>query len=317
MNNVVNRIVDSLTRRVLALFDEQTHSISTLWSRRLLVSTDPRERDLALGGVRKTAILVQGPVYLNPHSTLEICVRYCTLYPDAHVVFSTWDDQDVSEFLKLSNPNFHLVTSEKPRYAGPSNINLQIKSTSAGIVYIESLDVNQILKTRSDIFIFSETFLHSCDYYLNKYNVNEIPRILVPSFNSFLFREYSLTDQIMYGSVKALREFWSCNYVNAQESNFISEEFLIKSYLGNLGIDSQPGLKRSLEIYRDFFIVIDSSEFNLVWNKGTRREVLSRYQEIEFPNLSSEITYSIWLRLQEDIMPFVKVGTSLRGSKPH
>ena len=167
INNLASRIVDSLTRQVLDLFDERTRSISTLWSRRIPVSTSPERRDLALGDVKGTAILVQGPVYLNPHSTLEICVRYCMLYPNVHVVFSTWDDQDVSEFLKLSHPNFHLVRSEKPRYAGPSNINLQIKSTRAGITYIESLDVNQILKTRSDIFIFSETFLNSCNYFLN------------------------------------------------------------------------------------------------------------------------------------------------------
>ena len=309
------RALDSLVNRILELFDRRTQSISTIWSRRLPVSPNIELRDLALGRLSKTAILVQGPVYVKPHSTLEICERYCKLYPDSEIVFSTWDSEDISDIRRIKHPNFHLVTSTLPLVPGPSNINLQIASTRAGIKFIESLGVERILKTRSDLYLFSETVLHSCEYFFNKYATATFNRIVVPGFNSFLFKEYALTDQVMYSSAENLAAFWDCEFVSQSRKNFRSEEYLITSFLQRAGINSDITIQRSLEIYRDYFIVLDSSEFNLIWNKGTRREVIGRYQESSFPNLESEICHSIWLRLQDDIEPFICVGKHLREQK--
>ncbi|CAN1484300.1 WavE lipopolysaccharide synthesis [Candidatus Nanopelagicaceae bacterium] len=309
----MNRALDSLISRILALFDRRTNSVSTIWSRRLPVFPDVEIRDLAVGKVLNSAILIQGPIYQDPHSTFDICERYCKLYPESRVVLSTWDSQDTTIFEEMEFPNFHLVKTKKPIFAGPSNINLQIASTRAGLEFIEALGIERVLKTRSDLFLFSETFLNSCDYFFTKYSEWDHDRIIVPGFNSFLFREYSLTDQIMYSSTKNLARFWGCNFVSQVEENFISEKYLIHSYLQNIGANADVSLRRSLEVYRDYFVVVDSAEFNIIWNKGTRREVLSRYQELPFPNLSSEITHSIWLRLQGDVEPIFMAGQSLKN----
>ncbi len=307
----MNRVLDSLINRILGLFDRKTHSISTIWSRRLPVVPDIELRNLAFGPLSRSAILVQGPVYERPHSTLDICERYCKLYPDSQIVFSTWESQDLKDFERIQYPNFSLVTSPIPLDSGPSNINLQIASTRAGIRFIENLGIERILKTRSDLYLFSETFLHSCEFFFNKYTNSTANRFVVPGFNSFLFKEYALTDQVMYSTAKNLAAFWDCDFVSQFNEGFRSEKYLITSYLQRSGINADVNIKRSLEIYRDYFIVLDSSEFNLIWNKGTRREVIGRYQEVSFPNLSSEINHAIWLRLQEDVNPFVEACSYL------
>jgi hypothetical protein len=309
---IMNRALDALIHRIMSLFDRKTNSLTTIWSRRLPIFADIKLRDLAVGQVSDSAILIQGPIYLSPHSTLDICERYCQLYPQSQIVLSTWNSQDTSTLEGIEFSNFHLVKTPMPLLPGPSNINLQIASTRAGLKYIEELGIERVLKTRSDLYLFSETFLNSCEYFFNKYSDGGLERFIVPGFNSFLFREYSLTDQVMYSSTKNLIKFWGCDPVINVEENFISEKYLITSYLISMGLNAESTLKRSLEVYRDYFVVLDSTEFNIIWNKGTRREVIGRYQELPFPNLTSEISHSLWLRLQENIGPILMTGNALR-----
>jgi hypothetical protein len=259
-------------------------------------------------------ILIQGQ--LVPGVTYQICKRYRNLYPKTLIVFSTWHGEQHQDIQRITMLGIDVIFNQTPKSQGPSNINLQVISTQAGLAALEKKGVKQVLKNRSDGILSSDYFLeYLCFLYL-KYSENG-KRIVVPGYNSFLFRLYSPTDQFQFGSLETLQKFWSCPLVLHESADFrFAESYLVRNYLSHFGKHAEFTIEDSLSVYRDYFVIADNAELGLVLNKGTRSEVSNRWAIDGYPQQYSELHFWNWLDLTSDLSPYVKMYKDLE-SRPN
>jgi hypothetical protein len=68
-----------------------------------------------------------------------------------NVVFSTWEDEPKENIQLIKSKGIEVIQSPKPLISRKFNINLQALSTFAGIQYLKSKGVTEILKIRNDL----------------------------------------------------------------------------------------------------------------------------------------------------------------------
>ena len=89
-------------------------------------------------------IIIQGPT--NYYKEIIDC------YTDIpNVVFSTWDDEPQENIDYIKSKNIDVIQSPKPSFAGYLNVNYQVLSTYAGLEYLRTKNVTEVLKIRSDL----------------------------------------------------------------------------------------------------------------------------------------------------------------------
>ncbi len=237
----------------------------------------------------KIGIVIQGPVVKG--KTIDFCNFTRATYPEALIVVSTWDDEDISSFKGLRGPNFHIIQSRKPEFAGPSNINLQIVSSRAGIEYLEKLGCTHLLKTRTDIFLANAQFLN---YLIWAKGKGESNAIVFSSFNSFLFRLFSVSDQVMFGNTRDIADFWKLNLVRPETSISIPEVHLFREYLKSQKFKPEENLNSYLSALEEFAVIADHEQLGQIWNKGSFTALSYRWRGSRFPYLMSPLSFWLW-----------------------
>jgi hypothetical protein len=210
-----------------------------------------------------------------------------------------------------------VIYNVKPVYHGESNINLQIVSSSRGIIKAKELGAQYVIKTRTDQRMYSP----NVDQFL--FNIIELfplhpgipiqkKRIIGISMNTFQFRMYGLSDMLMYGHIDDMLLFWNIsldtrkfnsndkNLANSSLRNFahwrICEVFLTTEFLNKVGQKLQWTLKDSWEMFANHFCIIDKESLDLYWGKYDFLEYRwTRYGNAI--NIYSEFTFKEWLNL--------------------
>ena len=234
-------------------------------------------------------IVVQGPI--NNRYTKNVCAFLVRTNPDAKVVLSTWNDQDIREYEKFFGENFYIIQSPKPKNPGPSNINLQIVSTISGIEKLQSLGCTQILKMRTDTILANPQFLKYLIWMADK---GDEKAIVFSSFNSFLFRLFSVTDQIMFGSTSNMRKYWNVELPSTAGSTDFPEKFLFKRYLKLQGFECTETLESYLDALRRFTVIADHEQLGQIWNKGAYTGLNYRWRGSSFPHPMCQLTTWMW-----------------------
>lgn len=270
------------------------------------------------------AILVQGPVVADV--TIKILGYYANLYPDDHIILSTW--QDTPEYLLQELEPFidEIVLSPYPCNAGVQNRNYQIDSTVQGINKAVELGVQYILKTRSDLIVLSTDILRQCisvqslydNHVCNQHGLEG--RLLIPTSFTRQFLLYHPSDMVMFGRMNDMKLYWDVQHDNrsfdiAKDElgkyrtlqEFSLEMLPAECYLGVnfakkiYGDHMGTLLRDSWRFYRDFFAILDDEWFNIFWfknpwmpDKGTvqqQRLLVSNYfwQQIYFNNVDNEM----------------------------
>ena len=93
----------------------------------------------------KQGIVIQGPTEYYK----EVADHYSQF---SNVVWTTWNDESVVRLDYIRNKGIEVVLIEKPKVFGYMNVNMQVKSSFAGISYLED-KVDEILKVRSDTIV--------------------------------------------------------------------------------------------------------------------------------------------------------------------
>ena len=108
-----------------------------------------------------TAIVIQGPIVYDNNYTAETFKFYRSIYPNIPIVVSTWKDEATDDFRRECKENsIVLLENEPPKDRGYANLNLQLKSSYAGVKYVkENTSAKFVLKTRSDQRINYASFL--------------------------------------------------------------------------------------------------------------------------------------------------------------
>ena len=93
----------------------------------------------------KQGIVIQGPTEYYK----EIADYYSQFN---NVVWATWNDESVIRLDYIRDKGIEIILVEKPEILGYINVNMQVKSSFAGISYLED-KVDEVLKVRSDTIV--------------------------------------------------------------------------------------------------------------------------------------------------------------------
>ena len=257
-------------------------------------------------------ILIQGPVNNIGNQLGKTVELYREMWPGAHVIISTWKSSDPGIVKNLKTLGAEVVLSDEPDRPGPSNANYQVTSTLAGIRKLQDLGASSYLKTRVDQVLHNSRSLNLLRTLSNDYE----DRLITTDFNSFLFRLFSANDQLMFGKTSLLEEFWIASKDLEWQSDASSpiEAKLLQKFLRARGIAKSQNIVDSLETYRDFYYFVDFEDLDLLWHKGTYRDLRARFPQVVYPSSYSFIRSYDWRMLNKDLGPYVQDYERLKES---
>jgi hypothetical protein len=260
-------------------------------------------------------IVVQGPWVEDGRFTADTLLRYRAAFPSAAIVYSGWLEDELASRGTSRALADAWQFSERPQNPGPANINLQMKSASAGISQARELGCTHVLKTRSDQRLYSLDALTLLKRSLDAFPANiegesETGRLVVTSLNSFRYRMYGPSDMLTFGAASDVARYWNApedtraqDFVGnsarlsvAEHSRLkIAEVYLATTYLESCGVPLEWTLDHSLQVLRDFFCVVDASQLGLYWPKYTLNA--DRWAEHVMGPDFREMTFASWLDL--------------------
>lgn len=251
----------------------------------LLVRTIPPRLEFS-----KTAIVVQGPVVTKDDLTIETLKLYRRFAPEATLILSTWVGAN-SRVLEIAKSiGVTVVLSEMPTNRGRWNINLQRRTTLAGIKSAKDSGSVFVLKTRTDQRIGYPEFLTYLFSLMFSFPlIDECPerllesRIVVTSLNSYFYRPYSISDMLHFGRINDIYSLWNfpeddvghsipSDYnttIEAQLRLGFPEQIILETGLFKRLISGRNHLRTTWELLKNYFIVCDAHSIDLFWMKYT------------------------------------------------
>ena len=107
-----------------------------------------------------------------------------------------------------------MISNNLPSYSGYKNINLQSVSSKNAILLAKKLGCKYVLKTRSDIRIYSSDFKDYLIDLIKFYKINrsinlrQKERIITTSF-TLRYRLYGISDMILFGNINDLYNYFN------------------------------------------------------------------------------------------------------------
>lgn len=240
----------------------------------------------------QVGIVVQGPLITRGDITFRICESLLCRYPSVPVILSTWSIKNEPYLEKFRELGVTVQVCDPPLYPGIGNINMQITTTKEGLGVANQLGCKFVLKMRTDTWFSEPDFLnYLCEEFILQSSELECAPIVVTSFNTSRVREFSINDQIQFGTISDLLVFWdapldhrtleelpySLNSLNPTQhsKNRLAEVWLITHYLESKGIDYEFTQPSYVEVITKYFVVIDESVLGMVWYKSVMRDMRS------------------------------------------
>jgi hypothetical protein len=233
----------------------------------------------------RTGIVIQGSISDNVEQLKKNLKFYNSNFPELKIVISTWEEE-ITAVDEIRNYFIgDIVLNSKPLNPGPSNINLQIISTLAGLKKLKDLGVERAIKIRSDFSHMNQECLNLLETRLDlaeKLTNSQQKRIVTIAMNNFVFRLFGISDFFQYGDIKDLITFWEIpldsrvpnnpNYLverSIAESSQMkfTEVYLFTHYLERNGFKIEWNLRTSIEALLKFTIPIGNLELGIYWNK--------------------------------------------------
>ena len=268
------------------------------------------------------ALVIQGPIQSSRmardlKSTLDL---YRELYPGIKLVLSTWDNQP--HFPDLISEDIEMVVSEDPGFSYPTNLLRQQVSTLAGLNRAREIGTSFAIKTRVDHRI---TAPHAINYLRTVSELQTNPKFVgSASYGSGLYRLYGQTEQLQFGSLDNLLDYWSTDPLKSLhpiQSDSIQSELSLSelalavhecrlnvNYLLKLGFPVQWTWDNHLWALREHFVICDSTELGLVLLGRTRnvRDHVYPWNEVGQNNIEQHLSLADWLIARKGL-PFAKV----------
>lgn len=168
--------------------------------------------------VDDVAIVMQGAI--KNGFTYETLKAYRKFFPQAPIVLSTWTDENDTIIKKIESLGIEVVRSECPEVVEVGNhINYQIKSSLEGIKKIEQYGVKYVLKTRTDHRISRPTSLSALKSLLSafplkgNYGCMQKRLVFIGGFLSARYMPFHICDQLNFGTVNDMKNYWSVAYM--------------------------------------------------------------------------------------------------------
>lgn len=247
----------------------------------------------------KCAILVQGK-YIKGF-TYETIVSYLANFKDVAICLSIWEEDkkefnnEINELLK--NSNVHVVTSELPFYSGYQNVNYQMVSTYNGLKYLNKLNCEIVLKTRTDfrvennkIFNFYKSLnkdvilgIETVDIYKVPYFVADF--VLLGNIKKLMLMFYpnlqECNDQRIHKGIlkKHFIAILNSEYLNLR-NDIMAERYLVFNFLKGLGYIIPSNMFQKLYMWNEWLVL----NFCLVDNDIFKLKHIGEYDSLLFKN---------------------------------
>jgi hypothetical protein len=258
-------------------------------------------------------ILIQGAISSTARFESQAINHYLSLHSKQEILISTWDDSASrsleKELKKFGNVKF--LFNVAPEKRGPANINLQITNTKNGLINAVENGHKYVVKTRTDQCMMHPRALENLLTIHKEHQTSETSRLVINSLNTFLFRPYGASDMFSFGESEQLLKYWNAPLDRRNEDQYdlniegatlrniaqreFGETYLGCNFLRAEGIEPEFTLSQSLEFITRYFIVVDLSTTNLLWNKYSSRA--NRWPNSSSPIPYQEIDYSLWLAI--------------------
>ncbi|MFX1679512.1 WavE lipopolysaccharide synthesis family protein [Mitsuaria sp. CC2] len=299
---VVERLVNRFLFALRKNSSERFYTYHTRPQRAAAVGLDPVAPIPTDGMI---GIVIQGPLLREADFTMETAALYLRTFPTAHVVISTWQNEDLGQHEIHQNARLHVVKSVPPKTSGLGTTNYQLVSTRAGIERLEALGCQYVLKTRSDQRVYAANLDHYLIAQLHQYpsrSEHQKHRIVELSMNICRYRPYSMCDMFQFGHISDMKDMWFAELDerhmstkqfssrkltsrDVSEAN-IGEIYLHRKYLEKIKADSAVSMRNYYQALLDHFIVIDKEQVDLYWHKYHCGE----YSLAENPTYSTDPT---------------------------
>lgn len=271
------------------LREEKDGDFITWRARPVFAAAIGTRSDPFLGGAG-TAIVLQGPLMLRHRFTLQSVLLYRQHYPEADIIVSTWKGESADELAAIEDAGARVVLSSLPPYAGISNTNYQIVSTRVGIEAAKAAGNTFALKTRTDQRVYAPSSLEFLHHLVKTFPVNgqwkQKHRIVGHSLGTFKYRLYGLSDMFLFGDIDDLLAYWQCplddrrvEELPGAEDVFshsllrVCEVYFCSEYLRRIGRELRWTLADSYAAFADHFVVANTADFDLYWQKYGGAEV--------------------------------------------
>lgn len=293
---------------------------------------------------KMAGIIIQGPLVLENHFTLETVRIYKKLFPSCQVIVSTWENENVRELEALSKEqNCILLKNSVPSDPGILNVNLQCVSTLAGIQKAKELGCKYIAKTRTDWRMYEKGAIRFMVHLLEEFpcrntlfeqNSRIITMDIATDETAVMFYPFWLSDIFQFGEVMDMERYWSHaassqgrfskqglnNLIRTEKYTWkrrVEEGLLIEARLSSdyyrrmSNIKPEISVDASWNFIRDYFMIVPRSLTGGYWYKYESR----RYNESEdwgtcFKNDTDDdlLTYNFdfvsWLNLYFDDLDY-------------
>lgn len=264
----------------------------------------------------KVSIVMQGPIIEKKEFTFETLKLYRKRYPNVKLILSTWDNYDKSLISKFTEIGVEVILNSMPDYFGISNINLQIKSTKAGIFRAKELGFEYCLKTRTDQRIYKHDFILFFMSILSSFKIDHKylkERLITMSMNTFKYRLYGITDMLMFGNIDDMILYWDVKFDNRKFNEVdqgisvydfskarLCEVYFSTEFLKKIKFKIDFTIKNYWKSVANFFFVVDTLSIDIFWFKYNRLNERRKYQN-EKRKSNEEFYFSDWMNCYNDL----------------
>mgnify|MGYP005851593205 CR=1 FL=1 len=318
---LVDRLFDNLSRRAVAWENDRGTSFFTFHRRPRRASeigTWPQPGIAA----PDAAVVIQGPVAAEHDFTLETCRLYTRLMPGARLILSTWADTAPALLAPFADLGVTVVLSDKPAYAGPFNVNMQIITAAAGVRRAVEDGARWVMKTRTDQRLYAPDAMAFLVALAQAFPVAggtpQRHRIVGVGLGSLKFAPYHPTDQTVFGDAQDMLAYWTPPLRERESQEGLppdaatlfasvpvgelcrraaAESYLASQFLTRMGRNVDWTLEDTWAAYRDHFCFADITTTDFYWVKG--QTYSQREHSVSYGALTNraEIGFRDWLLL--------------------
>lgn len=207
-------------------------------------------------GYENVGVVFQGPYVTDDRFTLNSILLIRKVYPNIHVVLSTWINSiPIDDRERLADLNCHVIensslpSEDMGHYRKVGHLNSQLFSSLEGLQYLKTMNVTYALKIRTDLRIHLREFIPYFVNLLNLYkcDTNRLEkRLLTVCFsNNLVYCPFHMSDFIWFGHIKDMLKLYSIpnRVINSNLKKLIDD----RSYIRNQALWFNKLLNKSYE----------------------------------------------------------------------
>ncbi|MFO0912163.1 MAG: WavE lipopolysaccharide synthesis family protein [Pirellulales bacterium] len=267
--------------------------------------------------LESVAVVMQGPVVTEHDFTLETLRLYRETFPASPLILSTWAPLDRQLETSFRDLGVEVLANSPPDCAGPSNLNLQVRSVRAGLAAARATSAEFVLKTRTDTRLYAANVGDFLAALVRQFpltgdaarsSTGQRGRLVALDLATRKYVPGHLSDILMFGLLDDMLDYWQIpefgpDVVLEHPHRFgdfirdaIPEVLLCGNYLRREGVDQPTSIETWWRALAERFLVVDRSMVEFFWYKYNYADDHRISQDDLHRNLAL-VSFRDWLNL--------------------